>query len=419
ARQTGDLRSIPVSELRRLPEHTRTVLSGVPAPPREKLRPAFRKIRHIVYVIRENRTYDQVFGDDARGNGDPSLVLFGERVTPNAHALARTFSLLDNFYCNAEVSADGHNWSAAAFANDYVEKTYPDSYSGRGWAYDYDGSNPLGRPRGGYIWDAAAKAGISYRSYGWFVDTASDPPSTSVEGLVGRFDPAYRGWDLSYSDLDRIEEWAREFRQFEKNGDLPRLEIVYLPNDHTAGIAPGKKTPFAMVAENDLALGRLVDAVTHSRYFADTAIFVLEDDAQSGPDHVDSHRSPVLVVSPYTPRAAVDSRQYSTAAVLGTIEAILGLSPMSQYDAAAAPMAFEFSGPFDPAPFSATPARVPLGEKNPSAAKGASAELDFRRPDAIPDAALNDILYRAVQGRPSPGVTVRFGSALPRRDDDD
>ena len=421
ARQTGDLRVIPAAELGRLEENTKAVLAGVPAPAPEDLRPSFARIRHVIYVIRENRTYDQVLGDERRGNGDPSLVLFGKDVTPNAHALARTFTLLDNFYCNAEVSADGHSWSAAAFANDYVEKTYPQEYSRRGWQYDYDGENPLARPRGGYLWEAAERADVTFRSYGWFLDLDAKPPaSVPAAGLAGRFDPAYRGWDLAYSDLDRMDEWLREFREFEKSGALPRLEIVYLPNDHTSGMAAGAKTPTAMAAQNDLALGRLADAVTHSRYFADTAIFVLEDDAQNGPDHVDCHRSPVFVLSPYTPRGVVDSRQYSTASVLGTIETILGLPPMSQYDEAAPRMAFEFSGPFDPSPFAVLPARVPLDRTNPSGkAAKSSAGLDFTRPDAVPDAVLNDVLYRAVQGRPSPAITVSFDSAAPREDGPD
>jgi len=419
ARQTGDLRIVPVSELDRLTEHTKAVLAGIPPPPAEDLHPSFGKIRHVIYVIRENRTYDQVLGDERRGNGDPSLVLFGENVTPNAHAIARQFALLDGFYCNAEVSADGHSWSSAAFANDYVEKTYPQEYSRRGWKYDYDGDNPLARPRAGYLWEAAARTGVTFRSYGWFLGHDGKAPALAG-GIAGRFDPAYRGWDLSYSDVDRMEEWLREFHNYEKTGELPRLEIVYLPNDHTSGTAPGAKTPKSMAAENDVALGRLIDAVTHSRYFADTAVFVLEDDAQNGPDHVDCHRSPVFVVSAYTPRGKVDSRQYSTASVLGTIEAILGLPPMSQFDEAAPKMAFEFSGPFDATPFSALPAKVPLDEKNPGKPRpNEDAGLDFSRPDAVPDATLNDVLYRAVQGRPSPGITVRYGSAVPRDHDDD
>jgi hypothetical protein len=423
ARQSGDLRSIPIAELARLARHTRTVLNGVPSPGEERLRPSYSKIRHVIYVIRENRTYDQVFGDDPRGNGDPSLVLFGSDVTPNAHALARQFTLLDNFYCNAEVSADGHNWSSAAFANDYVQKTYPQNYSRRGRPYDYDGGNPLGRPRNGYLWDAAARAKVSFRSYGWFLDLDSKTEAATVPGLAGKFDPAYRGWDLAYSDLDRADEWLREFREFEKGGELPALEIVYLPNDHTSGTVPGMRTPKAMAAENDLALGRLVEAVTGSRFFPETAIFVLEDDAQNGPDHVDCHRSPVLVISPYTPRGRVDSRMYSTASVLRTIETILGLEPLSQYDSAARPLAFEFTGRADLSPFAALPARVPLDTVNPGKprAEEDARKLDFSRPDAVPERALNDDLYRAIQGRPSPAPTVRFGIATTRAgtDDDD
>ena len=287
-------------------------------------------IRHVIYIIKENRTYDQLFGDIPEGNGDPSLVLFDETVTPNHHRLARQFVLLDNFYASADVSADGHNWSMGALASDYVQKLWPTTYAGRRAPYDYQGQDSTSRPPGGYLWDAARKAGVSFRLYGEWTENPQDPKQPvrpRVKELEGHVAPYYRNFDLNYSDRSRAEQWLREFREFEKKGNLPQLQIVRLPNDHTSGTRPGAWTPRAMVADNDLALGRIVEAVTRSRYWKETAIFVLEADAQNGPDHVDSHRLIALVISPYARRGAVDSTMYSTVSVLRTIELILGLPP--------------------------------------------------------------------------------------------
>jgi hypothetical protein len=410
----GDVRRIGNEELRRLPQHTARVQANRPARgPEPSPRAERGRIRHVIYVIKENRTYDQVLGDDPRGNGDPALALFGRAVTPNHHAIAREFTLLDNFYCNAEVSAQGHTWSMGAFSNDYVERTFAQTYSHRGREYDYEGRREIAAPRAGYLWDAAARAGIAFRIYGEFLEAGkgNEPAWTHVKALAGRFDPLYRPWDLDYQDTDRIEEWRREFRGFERDGNLPALEIVKLPNDHTAAGKTGSLTPAAMVGDNDLALGRLVETVTHSRYFSDTAVFVVEDDAQNGPDHVDCHRSVAFVVSPFTPRRRVDSRMYTTASVVRTIGRLLGLAPLTQYDERAVEMDFETSGLRDLAAFTARPASVDLEARNPARGPGEreSARLDLSREDAAPDRDLADALYLAAVGRRAPPPTVAYG----------
>ena len=380
-------------------------------------------IKHVIYVIKENRTYDQVLGDMKEGNGDPNLCLFGEDVTPNQHALAREFVLLDNFYVDAEVSADGHNWSMAAYATDYVEKTWPTNYSSRGRTYDYEGEKKISRPTGGYIWDYCQRAGVTYRSYGEFVasragkpggggDTGGNPNATPAKenftnepGLEGNFSPTFPSWDLDVPDNVRVDRWLEEFRQYERSGKLPQFQIVRLGGDHTQGTRAGAPTPRAHVAENDLALGRLVEAVSNSeRYWKDTAIFVIEDDAQNGPDHVDAHRSIAFVVSAYTKRRAVDSTMYTTSGMLRTMELILGLPPMSQYDAAATPMFNAFTDRADLTPFRHRPARIDLAEKNPPTAPGAqrSAQLDFSKEDAAPDIEFNEIIWKSVRGANSP-----------------
>ncbi|MGA1369470.1 MAG: alkaline phosphatase family protein [Blastocatellia bacterium] len=378
-------------------------------------------IKHVIYVIKENRTYDQVLGDLKEGNGDPSLCIFGEDVTPNQHALAREFVLLDNFYVDAEVSADGHNWSMGAYATDYVEKTWPTNYSRRGRTYDYEGSKKIARPTGGYIWDYCARAGISYRSYGEFVgirdvkaggggeaDQARDraPGSetyTSEDALKGHFSPTFPPYNLAIQDVTRFERWLEEFRAYEANGNLPQFQIVRFGNDHTQGTRIGVPTPRAYVADNDLAVGRLVEAVSNSQYWASTAIFILEDDAQNGSDHVDAHRSIAFVVSPYTKRRFVDSTMYTTSSMLRTMELILGLPPMSQYDAAATPMFHSFTEKPDLTPFRHRPIRYPWTEVNGPNAPAAerSAQFDFSREDTLPDIEFNEIIWKSVKGADS------------------
>ncbi len=439
---TGALSVLPTPDRDALEAYTKTVHrvtpgSRVPQPkaaraPRSSPIPqragGASPLRHVFYVIRENRTYDQIFGDMPIGNGDPTLCLFGEDATPNAHALAREFVLLDNFYDNAEVSYDGHSFSTAAYATDFIEKVWPMNYAGRGGKFLSEGRgemrNAYGNvtaPARGYLWDACARAGVTFRSYGEFGhrgtgedDSGQGPVVASVPGLEGHMSPHYPPWNLAIPDARRIDAWLEEFRQFEADGNLPQLSIFHLPNDHTAGTRVGFPTPRAMIAENDLALGRLVEAISKSRYWKDSVIFVLEDDAQNGPDHVDAHRSVALVVSPYTRRAALDSTLYTTASMLRTIELILGLPPMSQYDAAATPMLDAFAARPDLTPYTARPSRVPLDEKNDPAAYGseAAAAMNFDEPDQAPELELNEIVWKSVRGAASsmpPPVRSAFG----------
>ncbi len=369
-------------------------------------------IKHVIYVIKENRTYDQVLGDMKEGNGDASLCLFGEEVTPNHHKLARQFVLLDNFYVEGEVSADGHQWSMAAYATDFLEKVWPLTYRGSPLkkldTYPSEGGYPhMNRTEGGYLWDRCAEAGVSYRSYGEWVrngKTPDDPARASVKALEGHFDPKFRGFDLDYPDQKRADRFIEELKRFERDGGMPRLTILRLPNDHTSGTRVGKPTPRAAVADNDLALGRVVEAVSKSQFWKDTAIFVLEDDAQNGPDHVDAHRSVALVISPYTKRGHVDSTLYSTSSVLRTMELILGLQPMSQFDAAARPMYASFQAKADLTPYEHVAARVDLTEKNTATAWGAklSEGFDLSKEDAADDLLLNEVIWRSVKGAGSP-----------------
>jgi YVTN family beta-propeller protein len=351
---------------------------------------------HVIYVIKENRTYDELLGDDQRGNGERDLAIFGKRITPNIHSLADTFVLLDNFDVDAEVSADGHNWSTAAYSTDYVDKLWPSTYSNRRQDYDYEGS-AASRPSAGYIWDAAIAKGLSVRDYGEFTDfstKAGDPEKPVVASLAGRIDPHYRGFDLHVTDQSRMDEWIREFKQFVKNGQLPALEIVRLPNDHTSATRAGARTPYAMVADNDLALGRMIDALSHSAYWKDTVVFVLEDDAQAGPDHVSDHRAEALVIGGQIKRGFVDHTHYTTSGMIRTIEDILGLARMSQYDAAARSMAADFAPTADLAPWSTIPESVDLNAVNPAESKTASASqrLDLSGADRADSTQFNKIL---------------------------
>ena len=407
-------------------------------------------IKHVIYIEKENRTYDQVFGDEPFGNGDPTLTMFPKNVTPNLHALAERFGLPDNFYADAQVSADGHNWAFSANTNDYMEKIWPQRppYApapGRNRPSDFEGKGPMPLSPGGYIWDAAAAARITYRDYGNFMQnggngtpmpegqagTCPGPIAHTYQGvsipagdvlcfqptsvnaattpnLVNHADPLFRSYDLNYREADRLAEWKREFDQFVANDNLPQLELVRMGNDHTDGTNPGSPVPQYMVAENDAAVGQLVDVVSHSKYWASTAIFITEDDAQNGPDHVDSHRTTSLVISPYTSRAQprAEHTHYDTAAMLRTIELILGLKPLSKFDAVATPMWQMFSSTPDTTTYTALPQTIPL-TSNTLKSYGAreSAHMDFAISDDIPMDRLNRILWHAIKGplRPYPG----------------
>ncbi len=364
-------------------------------------------IKHVFYIIKENRTYDQVFGDMEKGNGDRSLCLFGEDVTPNIHALARQFVLLDNFYADAEVSADGHNWTMGAYATDYTEKTWPTSYGGRGGEYEFEGGVPDVYPSGGYLWDLCQRHNVSYRTYGEFTENPTAPGDSALPllpSLSGHVAPFCRGWDMDYSDIQRMADWEREFTAYEKNGNLPQFQTIKLPNDHTEGTHKGKPTPRAYVAQNDQALGMIVDRISRSPYWGSSAIFVIEDDAQNGPDHVDAHRTEALVISPFVRHGIVDSELYSTSSMVRTMELILGLPPLSQFDAAATPMWNSFTAVPDLAPYSYRRATVNLNEKNVAGAYGQerSGRMDFSREDAAPDLELSEIVWRSVRGADAP-----------------
>jgi DNA-binding beta-propeller fold protein YncE len=387
-------------------------------------------IKYVFYVIKENRTYDQILGDMPEGNGDPSICLFPEKITPNHHALARDFVLLDNFYVESEVSADGHEWTMGAYASDFVEKSWPLSYGHNKrnkYGYPAEGNLPIATPAGGYLWDRAREAGVSFRSYGEFVangKTTNDPCRTKVKALEGHFDPWFRSFDMDYPDQLRVDRFISELRRFEKEGDMPRLQIVRLPNDHTSGTAAGKPTPTAQVADNDLAFGRFVEAISRSKFWPQTAIFVVEDDAQNGSDHVDAHRTIAYAISPYTRRRGTDSTMYSTSSMLRTMELILGLKPMSQFDAAAMPMFNSFNAEPDPAPYTHRPVTVNLNERNKKNAPGAalSAKMDFTREDAADDIVLNDVIWKSVKGADSVMPAPRRAAFVfnhPKGDEDD
>ncbi|MCX6143596.1 MAG: bifunctional YncE family protein/alkaline phosphatase family protein, partial [Ignavibacteriales bacterium] len=381
-------------------------------------------IKHILYIIKENRTYDQVFGDMPEGNGDTSLCLFGEMVSPNHHKLTREFTLFDNFYVNAEVSADGHNWSMGAYATDYIEKTWPTQYGGRGGPYDFEGTEPTGRPKAGYLWTTCVKKGVSFRMYGEFIDVATPegvPAKPRDPGIGKNFSSTYRGWDLEYSDVDRFKAWEKEFSDFEKNGKLPILCIMHLPNDHTAGTHKGAITPKAYVAQNDYALGLIVERYSKSPYWKESAIFVVEDDAQNGPDHVDAHRSVGMVISPYIKKHTVNHTLYSTASMLRTIELILGLPPMSQYDAGAMPMFDAFAPKPNLTPYVAEKPRIDLNEKNKAGSVGQNLmeKFNLKREDAIPDRAFNEIIWQAVKGTPMPAPRYSIFSRASGAEEDD
>src|ERR1035437_4405243 len=385
------------------------------------------KIEHVIYIVKQNRTYDQVLGDMKEGNGASSLVLFGENSTPNLHKLAREFVLLDNFYVNSDVSADGHNWSTAAIAPDYVQKMWPNKYASRRATYDFEEQDPTSLPPAGYLWTNAAAAGLSQRNFGYMVNNKANaaPGAEQITGvrdpvLAKVTNPLYRGFDLNYPDLDRTKVFLSELAEYEKTGNMPRLIVMRLGNDHTSGTAAGKIAPLSAAADNDYAVGQLVEGVSKSRFWTSTAIFILEDDAQNGPDHVDSHRSPAFVISPWVKHHAVDSSMYNTTSMLRTMEFLLGLKPMTHFDAGARPMTAAFQSQPNPAPYTAEKPRISLEEKNPAGVPsgpaaagvpfGPAARMNFEEADENDDNELNDILWRAIRkDAPPPPMRSIFG----------
>jgi len=410
--------------------------------------------KHVVYIIKENRTYDQVLGDMPQGNGDPSLCVFGERVTPNQHKLASEFILLDNTYCCGILSADGHQWSTTAFGTDYLERSFA------GWPRSYpdgmgeDEVDALAYAPSGFIWDNALRHGKSLRDYGEFALPAvrwSDPDrpgapdwtacwretnaptgeivfasEPGVESLRPYLAAKTVGWSMEVPDAFRANYFIGELEEFEKSGTFPDLVLICLPNDHTSGTKEGAPTPAAYAADNDLAFGRIVEALSRSRFWKETVIFGIEDDPQNGWDHVSAYRTTAYVASPYTKRGRVVGTRYNTISILRTIEQILGLPPMNQFDAAAEPMFECFMGTPDLTPFKAVANRVPLDEMNPPAETIAdpllryhaalSKRLDFERVDACPEDVLNRIIWHAMKGSSAP-FPVRADTPGP--DDED
>ncbi len=322
-------------------------------------------IKYVFYIIKENRTYDQVLGDMKEGNGDSSLVLFGEHYTPNQHKIAREFVLLDNFYCDGEVSADGHNWSLGAYATDYLEKHWPSNYGGRGGNYDAEGTRTIANNKV-FIWDQCRQKNISYRTYGEFADDYK----ANLPVLENHFCPYYTSWDQKVRDTTRFNQWKHEFDSLFAANAVPQFNSMRFINDHTEGMRKGRPTPFVHVADNDWAVGMLIAYLSKSPIWKETAVFIVEDDAQNGPDHVDAHRTTAYVAGGFVKRGFVDHTMYSTTSMLRTIELVLGLQPMSQYDAGAEPMWRCFSSTADLTPFNAVAANISLDTRNLSSTLG-------------------------------------------------
>jgi YVTN family beta-propeller protein len=378
---------------------------------------------HVVYIIKENRTYDQVFGDLPTGNADPELCIYGREVTPNHHAIAEEFVLLDNYYCSGVLSADGHSWCTEGNVTPYLER----SFGGFSRSYTF-GDDPLTYSSSGFIWDHVLAHGLSFRNYGEF-DYASTVPASDyatiytdfiektakigrkqnigVERLRRYSCPDYPGWNMDIPDVLRAAVFLNELAECERNGEFPNFIIIYLPNDHTSGTAPGKPTPRSLVADNDLALGRIVEAISHSRFWPKTCIFVIEDDPQDGFDHVDGHRSLCLIVSPYTKRGEVVSEFYNQGSVVHTIERMLGIPAANQLYAMAPVMSACFTTEPSLKPYTCRPNELPLAQMNPQAEglpteqrywAQQSADLPLKHPDAADEDTLNRILWHAAKG---------------------
>jgi len=377
-------------------------------------------IKYVFYIIKENRTYDQVLGDMKEGNGDPRLVLFGENITPNQHALAREFVLLDNFYVDGEVSADGHNWSTGAYATDFLEKNWVTSYGGRGGGYDAEGNRAVANNKGGFIWDHCKKASVSYRTYGEFADNYK----ANIPALKDHFCLYFTGYNNAVPDTTRFFQWKREFDSLLSVNAVPRFNSVRFCNDHTEGLRLGRPTPYAHVADNDLAVGMFVEYLSKSPIWKETAVFILEDDAQNGADHVDAHRSIAFVAGGFVKRGFVDHTMYSTSSMLRTMELILGIPPMSQYDAAATPMWRSFTNTPNTKTFTAVVPPINLKDKNTAMNEWQrrSEKFDLTKEDAVPDLEFNVVLWHGLKGShiPFPGPKrAAFYKPIKKADKDD
>jgi YVTN family beta-propeller protein len=377
-------------------------------------------IKYVFYVIKENRTYDQVLGDVKKGNGDENLCLFGEKITPNQHKLVNDFVLLDNFYVDAEVSADGHNWSMGAYATDYLEKTWPTNYGGRGGKYDAEGNRGVANNKAGFIWDHCKRNNVSYRTYGEFADDRRANIPAVKNNMCNYFD----GYTTNIWDTTRFFQWKKDFDSLINANAVPQLCTVRFGNDHTEGLRKGRPTPQAFLADNDFAVGMFIEHLAKSKIWNETAIFILEDDAQNGADHVDAHRSTAYVAGGFVKRNFVDHTMYSTSSMLRTIELILGMPPMTQYDAAAKPMWACFQELSLPSTFTTILPTIDLTEKNTASNywQQKSEEFNFAREDAAPDDELNKILWVAMKGEnsimPSP-KRAAFVRVSAKKDDDD
>ncbi len=388
----------PYRKINELPDNIET---GNPIPQKVG---GVSPIKHLFYIIKENRTYDQVLGDVPEGNGDTSLVLFGNFYTPNQHKLAKEFVLLDNFYVDAEVSADGHNWTTGAYATDYLEKTWPTGYGNRGGGYDAEGNRSIANNKE-FIWDVCKKYNVSYRSYGEFINNGKP----SIPSLQNNYCNYFTGWDSSVRDTTRFYQWKRDFDSLFSIGQVPQFSTIRFINDHTEGLRKGKPTPFAHVADNDLAVGLFVDYLSHSPIWKESIVFIVEDDAQNGPDHVDAHRSTLYIAGGYVKRNFVDHTMYSTSSILRTIELILGLPPMSQYDASATPLWRCFSETPNDKTFNFLPSNVNLDDKNLASNywQQKSEELNFAEADMADDTEFSKIIWHAVKGINSQYPSIR------------
>ena len=372
-------------------------------------------IKYVFYIIKENRTYDQVMGDLKIGNGDASLVLFGEKITPNQHKLVKEFVLLDNFYCDGEVSADGHNWSMGGYATDYLEKHWPTSYGDRGGNYDAEGTREIANNKNGFIWDHCKRNGVSYRTYGEFADDYK----ANIPVLEHHFCPYYTSWDQRVRDTTRFYQWRREFDSLLAANAVPQFNSLRFINDHTEGLAHDRPTPFSHVADNDWAVGLFIEHLSKSKIWKESAVFIVEDDAQNGPDHVDAHRTTAYVAGGFVKRGYVDHTMYSTSSILRTLELILGMPPMTQYDAAAEPMWRCFSSTLNLTPFTSVPAQIDITQRNMAMNEWQrrSEKFNFTKEDAVPDMEFNLVLWHGIKGDDVPLPAPRRAAFVRTREE--